>query len=243
MPRTPIWSSIAATLSGEIAEGMYLPGDKLPTEAQLATRFGVNRHTVRHALSALVAEGIVHTRRGAGAFVAHTPTDYPIGKRVRFHQNIEAAGRIPVRKLLSIETRLASAAERGALALNDEARVHACDGLSLADSQPIALFRSVFPADPFPDLPDALRSTGSVTADGQGGHGHTGPAFADCRRGPDLAQRRHQRGYRRAPGRIRAGMVRRRPRDADTGGRLNHGHVVPHGPDAQCHGLRQGLVL
>ncbi|WP_299727029.1 phosphonate metabolism transcriptional regulator PhnF [uncultured Tateyamaria sp.] len=164
MARTPIWKSIAATLSGEIGEGLYLPGDKLPTEAQLASRFGVNRHTVRHALSDLVEQGIVHTRRGAGAFVAQRPTDYPIGKRVRFHQNVAAAGRTPTKQVLSFETRLASPAERVALALEEGDQVHAYEGLSLADGQPIALFQSVFPAARFPDLRDTLQVSGSVTA-------------------------------------------------------------------------------
>jgi len=164
LARTPIWKSIAATLSGEIGGGLYLPGDKLPTEAQLAARFGVNRHTVRHALSDLVDRALVHTRRGAGAFVAQTPTDYPIGKRVRFHQNVAAAGRAPAKQVLALETRLASPAERGALGLGSADRVHAYDGLSLADGQPIALFQSVFPAARFASLPDALRASGSVTA-------------------------------------------------------------------------------
>lgn len=164
MARTPIWKSIAATLSGEIGDGLYMPGDKLPTEAQLATRFGVNRHTVRHALSHLVEQGIVHTRRGAGAFVAQTPTDYPIGKRVRFHQNVAAAGRIPAKEVLSVETRLPRPAEREALGLEASGMVHVYEGLSTADGQPIALFQSVFPAARFPDLPRALQTSGSVTA-------------------------------------------------------------------------------
>ena len=42
--------------------------------------------------------------------------------------------------------------------------VHAYEGLSLADGQPLALFRSVFPAARFPGLPDALRRLSSVTA-------------------------------------------------------------------------------
>lgn len=163
MPRTPIWKSIATALTAEIAQGMYRPGDKLPTEAQLATRFGVNRHTVRHALKPLVAEGLVHTRRGAGAFVAQTLTDYPIGKRVRFHQNVAAAGRMPAKKVLSVQTRPASAQEMSALNLTPEAMVHAYEGLSLVDDQPVALFRSVFPAQRFPDLPHALETSGSVT--------------------------------------------------------------------------------
>lgn len=164
MARTPIWKSIATTVSDDIGAGLYLPGDKLPTEAQLAARFGVNRHTVRHALGALVEDGIIYTRRGAGAFVAQTPTDYPIGKRVRFHQNIAAAGRNPSRQLLSLEKRLASPEERSELDLNDGALVHVYEGLSFVDTQPIAIFQAIFPAARFPDLPDALRVTGSVTA-------------------------------------------------------------------------------
>ena len=163
MPRTAIWKSIADTLRREIADGHYRPGDKLPTEAQLAGRFGVNRHTVRHAIRALVDDKLVHTRRGAGAFVAQVPTDYPIGKRVRFHQNVAAAGRTPAKQVLSVETRTAGPEEREALLLRDDALVHVYEGLSLADGHPIALFRSVFPAALFPDLPSALRRSASVT--------------------------------------------------------------------------------
>jgi len=95
-PRSsPIWRSIADSLQSEIGQGLYRPGDKLPTEAELALRFGVNRHTVRHALAALAEAELVHSRRGAGVFVASRPTEYPLGRRVRFHQNIRDSGRTP----------------------------------------------------------------------------------------------------------------------------------------------------
>ena len=74
-PRIPIWQSIAQSLQSEIAQGHYAAGDKLPTEAELALRFGVNRHTVRHALADLAQGGLVHARRGAGVFVTIRPTD------------------------------------------------------------------------------------------------------------------------------------------------------------------------
>ena len=98
MTRTPIWKAIAETLSEEIAEGAYLPGTKLPTEAALSQRFGVNRHTVRHALASMAEDGLVRSRRGAGVFVTARPTEYPLGKRVRFSQNLMAAGRTPDRQ-------------------------------------------------------------------------------------------------------------------------------------------------
>lgn len=159
---TPIWQSISDSLTREIAQGHYGPGDKLPTEAALAARFGVNRHTVRHALSAMADAGLVLSRRGAGTFVALTPTEYPIGRRVRFHQNLRAAGQVPAKEILMLETRTADPRERAALALDAGAQVHVCEGLSLADGSPIALFRSVFPGR-FDGLPADLQETRSVT--------------------------------------------------------------------------------
>jgi len=167
--RTPLWRSISDGLTADIATGRYAPGDKLPTEAELSARFGVNRHTVRRALAALAEAGLVHARRGAGVFVTQRPTDYPIGRRVRFHQNLRAAGRLPSREILTAETRAASAREAEALALTPGAAVHVSEGRSLADGQPLALFRSVFPADRFPDLLTHLGADGSVTS-----------AFARC---------------------------------------------------------------
>ncbi len=162
--RNALWSSIANTLETEIGSGHYAPGERLPTEAQLAARFGVNRHTVRRALAHLVGLGLVHTRRGSGAFVAQNPTDYPLGRRVRFHQNMLEAGRTPERQMLRIETRYADANEAEALVLDAGASVHVCEGLSLVDDNPLAVFRSVFPAARFPALPDDLRANPSVTA-------------------------------------------------------------------------------
>ncbi|WP_417807331.1 phosphonate metabolism transcriptional regulator PhnF [Thioclava sp.] len=164
-PRIPIWRQISDTLRAEIAQGLYPAGAKLPTEAQLAARFGVNRHTVRHALGALAEEGLVVSRRGAGVFVAQAaPAQYPIGRRVRFQQNIIASGRAPSREISRIETRPARADEAEALALSPDARVHVVEGISLGDNLPLAQFRSVFPAARFPELPQALRRLTSVTA-------------------------------------------------------------------------------
>lgn len=170
MGRPPLWTSIRDHLSEEIARGHYAPGDRLPTESQLSDRFGVNRHTVRRALAAMAADGTVHARRGAGVFVRHRPTAYPLGRRVRFHQNLTAAGRVPEKRILMLETRAPDADEAAALDLECGAQVHVYEGLSLADGTPIALFRSVFPAGRFPRMLEALKDSQSVTA-GFAAHG------------------------------------------------------------------------
>ena len=163
MGRPAIWHEIAETLAQEIARGHARPGDRLPTEADLAARFGVNRHTVRHALADLAARGLVHARRGAGVFVTARPVDYPLGRRVRFHQAVEAQGQVPSRQLTRIETRPADRAEAEALALAPGDPVHVVEGVSSADGQPLAAFRSVFPGW-LDGLPGALRQGNSVTA-------------------------------------------------------------------------------
>jgi GntR family phosphonate transport system transcriptional regulator len=161
--RPPVWTSIARDLTEDLAQARYAPGDKLPTEAQLAARFGVNRHTVRRALGEMAEQGLVHARRGAGVFVAQKPTDYALGQRVRYHENLAAQGRIPGKEVLSLERRAADRAEAKALRLESGDEVLVYDGLSLSDGQPLSVFRSVFPAARFPGLLDRLRSGGSVT--------------------------------------------------------------------------------
>lgn len=146
----------------ELADGHYQPGDKLPTESALSARFGVNRHTVRRALSLLIEEGLLRSRRGSGVFVTAHPTDYPIGKRVRFRENVRAAGRKPGGRTLSLVVRAPSEAESAAL--GGSTLVCVKHGVSLADGQPIALSEAAFPADRLPGIEDALRQDDGVTS-------------------------------------------------------------------------------
>lgn len=164
MTRSPIWKAILEALAADIAGGQYSTGSKLPTEADLSARFGVNRHTVRHALSALAAQGLVVSRRGAGVFVTAPATEYRIGRRVRFNQNIAVTGRVPSRQISRLETCPATRPESDALLVPAATLVHVVEGLSLADGQPLALFRSVLPAARFPRLLRDLAQTPSITA-------------------------------------------------------------------------------
>lgn len=54
-----------------ITDGVWKAGDKLPSEAELAESFGVNRLTVRGALQKLNAMGVLETRTGSGTFVVN----------------------------------------------------------------------------------------------------------------------------------------------------------------------------
>jgi len=64
---------VSAVLRDAILQGIYKPGDKLPSEARLTEQHGVSRTVVREAIAALRADGLVDPRRGAGVFVMKIP--------------------------------------------------------------------------------------------------------------------------------------------------------------------------
>jgi DNA-binding FadR family transcriptional regulator len=61
---------IVQALRGEIAGGRLRPGERLPTEKELCSTYGVSRPVVREAIASLKHDGLVITRQGSGAFVA-----------------------------------------------------------------------------------------------------------------------------------------------------------------------------
>ena len=65
----PLYRKVVGALRSEIQSGAFPVGGLLPTEAELRTRFGVSRHTVREALRQLRDEGLVTSRQGAGTSV------------------------------------------------------------------------------------------------------------------------------------------------------------------------------
>ena len=87
----PIYRQIRDALINEIRE-FYKPGDTLPSESELAERFGVNRHTLRRAVDELVADGLVERYHGKGVFVLEPTINYHIGITTRFTETLESLG-------------------------------------------------------------------------------------------------------------------------------------------------------
>jgi GntR family transcriptional repressor for pyruvate dehydrogenase complex len=68
-PGVHLSEQVAESLSSGIRAGTPAPGEKLPTEAVLATQFAVSRTVVREAVSRLKSLGLVESRQGSGVFV------------------------------------------------------------------------------------------------------------------------------------------------------------------------------
>ena len=65
----PAYSQLANILRRQIADGSYLPGDQLPSEAQLCAQYEVSPMTVRRSINLLAAQGVVTTAQGRGTYV------------------------------------------------------------------------------------------------------------------------------------------------------------------------------
>ncbi|MGJ5233205.1 GntR family transcriptional regulator [Bradyrhizobium oligotrophicum] len=74
----PLHHQVFLVLQDEIAERRYAPGETLPTEADLATLFGVSRVTVRAALDTLNELGLIERRQGVGTFVRELSRPQPL---------------------------------------------------------------------------------------------------------------------------------------------------------------------
>ncbi|WP_328394522.1 FadR/GntR family transcriptional regulator [Nocardia sp. NBC_00416] len=81
LSRRPLPELIAERIVAAIAAGVLAPGDRLPSEPQLAKQMSVGRGSLREALAKLQDAGVVEVIRGRGAFVREPPTD---DSRMRF---------------------------------------------------------------------------------------------------------------------------------------------------------------
>ena len=159
-----LWRQIARGIEREVTTGRLAPGTRLPTEAQMSARFGVNRHTVRRALEELSRAGLVQVEQGRGSFVAEDVLDYAVSARTRFSEWIRAHNKEPGGRQLDLRELPAEAAVAAGLGLRAGARVVRLTRLGLADGRPVSLACHHFSAARFPGLLEALRDSASVTA-------------------------------------------------------------------------------
>ncbi len=125
----PLYLQIKALLVASLAAGEWRPGEAIPSELELASRYGVSQGTVRRAIDALADEHLVVRRQGKGTYVAtHTEEKLSVPRFLRIRRD-DGADEYPSSRLLDVRRAKAGA---------DVARV-----LDLKPGDPVLLLQRV----------------------------------------------------------------------------------------------------
>ena len=73
--KVSLWRSISDAVRHDIERGALKGGERIPTDIELAQRFGCNKHTARRAISHLEQEGLVRVEWGRGTFVVERTSE------------------------------------------------------------------------------------------------------------------------------------------------------------------------
>jgi GntR family transcriptional regulator len=137
----PLAEQVLELLRERILQGQYPREERMPSEESLAQQLQVSRATLRTALAALAAEGLVQRRHGDGTYP--TPNAFEITVRVRDAWNIERQiqnrGRTPSQRVLEQGLRAALPEERDDLGLSADDEVFAIRRVFNADDEPVML--------------------------------------------------------------------------------------------------------
>jgi DNA-binding GntR family transcriptional regulator len=149
----PAYAHLVRILLGQIAAGMFRPGDRLPSEAQLCERYGVSPMTVRRVINILVDQDVVTAEQGRGTFVK--PLE--LGTATFDLNNLQQLFREGHSMVKLLEARITSAAERTAdkLAIEVGDRTVFIRRLIFQGEKPILLHREYVIYDPKRPLVEA----------------------------------------------------------------------------------------
>lgn len=126
---------------------LLTPGDRLPSDTELCTEFGVSRMTARNAMQRLAEDGLVDRQPGRGSFVAEPPAHRRANRLMTFTQEMLRRGRVPTSRLLTRVIRPSTEVEAASLGIPVQQPVVYLRRLRCADDEPIAIESAVLVRD------------------------------------------------------------------------------------------------
>ncbi len=148
----PLYIQIRRTLRDEISNQVLVPGQKLPSEDELAARFGVSRMTVRQGISDLIDEGLLYRRHGVGTFVALPHLDRDHTRLTSYLESARQEGLATAVQVLTAEVIPAKRKVALELKLNEGELVIRVKTLRYISGVPVTLHDAYIPYKLFPQL-------------------------------------------------------------------------------------------
>jgi len=150
----PLHHQVYVDLRAALAADEWRPGDQLPTERELAERYGCSLITVRRALDELTREGRLERTRGRGTFVTELPIVRDIAGQVGFADEVRLLGYVPYTVVATTRSEAASPVVAAALGIPAGSLIHYIERVRGADNVPLLLEQVRLPAGRLPGLLD-----------------------------------------------------------------------------------------
>jgi GntR family transcriptional regulator len=141
----PLYIKIREALRQEITGGELKRGQKIPSEDELATIFGVSRMTVRQGISDLIDDGLLYRRHGLGTFVAYPHVERDHTRLTNFFESAAMKGIDARAQVLKVEVIPAKQRMANALDIAEESLVIRVQTLRFADNIPITYHDAYIP--------------------------------------------------------------------------------------------------
>lgn len=148
----PLHHQVFRDLTSALEANEWQPGDRMPTERELAERYGCSLITVRHALGELVREGRIERTRGRGTFVLQPRIDRDIAGSMSFAEEMQRRGLDPATRVVTGQIEPAGEAVASALRIAADAPVVYLERVRLGGGEPLILEQARLPAERFPGL-------------------------------------------------------------------------------------------
>ena len=159
---SPLYRQIKDLILRNLESGEWGPGDPIPSESDLASRFGVSQGTVRKAIDEMAAENLLVRQQGKGTFVA---THKDPGSFFRFLRLLPNQGELPISQSIPLECCRAQVCAHVArvLPMETEEPITILRRLLKLGDEPVVFDEIYLSSELFPDLSlEVLRSGESL---------------------------------------------------------------------------------
>jgi len=153
--RIPKYLQIEGWIEEMISKGRFQIGDRLPSETRLAAQCGVNRNTIRQAISDLASRGLLATKNGVGTFISSKMPEgarYSLNRISSFSEDMRYAGYKPRTRLISKGVIDATREISDKLMLGTSPKIIQIVRLRMGDRIPFILERSHLPYEEFKEI-------------------------------------------------------------------------------------------
>ena len=150
--KSPLYIQLREVIRGKIEDGEYAPGTAIPSENQLAEMYGINRLSVRSALSALEYEGLLKSVQGKGVFVVGPKPQRDLETLGGYRHTIHRLSQPPSTRVLLKAQRKAGPYYSLLLQIDPEDDLWFIRRVNRADGEPVGLEEIYIPVSILPNL-------------------------------------------------------------------------------------------